>query len=121
MLQPRCLTFPKHQCTTAADASGIKCLYSVPELGLSNAQEPKKTCPRYSEATLSAPVSLNISNDFFSNIQDSEKSQMKPIMAFSVFILTPVGIYKGNANLMLCVQVLSSLQVKSDRPTYLIS
>lgn len=46
---------------------------------------------------------------------------MKLIMAFSVFILTPVGIYKGNANLMLCVQVLSSLQVKSDRPTYLIS
>ena len=65
MLQPRCLTFPKHQYTTAADASGIKCLYSVPELGLSNTQEPKKTCPRYSEAKLSAPVSLNISNDFF--------------------------------------------------------
>lgn len=47
---------------------------------------------------------------------------MKLLLEFSVFILTPVDIiYKGNANLMLCVHVPSGLQVRSDRTTYLTS
>lgn len=46
---------------------------------------------------------------FFSpNILDSEKHQMKLIVAFSISILTPVVIYKGNANLMLCSSTFDS-------------
>lgn len=129
MLQPRCLTFPKHKGTTAVTQQRGKssplaasfCALNLVLFLLVYYLAPQET-PALStwRFKLSAPVSLNISHDFFKHLE-FRKAPNEVDCGISIFILTPISIYKGNANLVSCVQVPLTLQVSSDRAAYLIT